>query len=131
MNAEGDIRAAVIALLRGDVALGGQVNRVHDGTPVKATPPMLIVGECSGTDWGTKDKAGRELRLVLTIEDDLETPARISAIIPLADTAVRGLSGTVGAWRIGSLILMRSRLLRTGAGRWNALLDYRIRVLAA
>ncbi len=130
MNAEGDIRAAVIALLRGDAALGGQVNRVHDGTPVKATPPTLIVGECSGSDWGTKDKAGRELRLALTIEDDLETPARIGGIMPLADTAVRGLTGAVAGWRIGSLVLMRSRLLRTGAGRWNALLEYRIRVLA-
>lgn len=129
MNAEGDIRAAVIALLRADAALGGQVNRVHDGAPVKASPPILIVGECSGTDWGTKDRDGRELRLALTIEDDLETPTRISGIMPLADAAVRGLTGTA-AWRIGSLILMRSRLLRTGAGRWSALLDYRIRVLA-
>lgn len=130
MNAEGDIRAGVIALLRGDAALGGQVNRVHDGTPVKASPPTLIVGECSGTDWGTKDKMGRELRLALTIEDDLETPTRISTIMPLADAAVRGLTGTVAGWQIGSLVLMRSRLLRTGAGRWSALLDYRIRVLA-
>lgn len=130
MNAEGDIRAAVIALLRADAVLTAQVNRVHDGAPVKASPPTLIVGECSGADWGTKDRAGRELRLALTIEDDLETPARIGGIMPLADAAVRSLTGTVAAWRIGSLILMRSRLLRTGAGRWSALLDYRIRVLA-
>lgn len=130
MNAEGDIRAAVIALLQGDAGLGAQVNRVHDGTPVKASPPTLIVGECSGVDWGTKDKAGRELRLALTIEDDLETPARISGIMPLADAAVRGLPSTVAGWRIGSLVLMRSRLLRSGAGRWSALLEYRIRVLA-
>jgi len=130
VNAESDIRAAVVALLRGDAALIALVNRVHDGPPVKATPPMLIVGECSGADWGTKDRAGRELRLAITIEDDLETAARIRGIMPVADAAVQRLTSAVGAWRVGSLRMIRSRLLRTGAGRWNALLDYRIRVLA-
>lgn len=130
MSAEHDIRTALIAELRTDAALAAQVNRVHDGVPVKSTPPTLIVGECSGSDWGTKDKAGRELRIALTIEDDLETPTRIGGIIPLADAAVQRIAGTISGWQVGSLRLVRSRLLRTNAGRWNALMDYRIRVLA-
>lgn len=130
MNPDVDMRAALIALLRADAALNAQVNRVYDGLPDKATPPMLVVGEGIGADWATKDKPGRELRIGLLIEDDRETTARIGAIMPLVDAAVQGLSGTVGAWRIGSLVMIRSRLLRNGAGRWNAVMDYRIRVLA-
>lgn len=129
MNAETDIRAALIARLRADAALAAQVNRVHDGTPAKSTPPTLIVGECIGGDWGTKDRPGRELRIGLTVEDDIETPARIGGIMALADAAVQGLAGTVSGWDIGSLTLVRSRLLRLNSGVWNALIDYRIRVL--
>ena len=55
---------------------------------------------------------------------------RISGIMPLVDAGVQRLSGTVAGWQIGSLVMIRSRLLRTNAGRWNAVMDYRIRVLA-
>lgn len=130
MTAEYDIRAALIAELRADAALGAQVNRVHDGVPGKSAPPTLIVGDCTGSDWGTKDKGGRELRIALTIEDDIETPARIGSIMPLADAGVQRVTGMISGWQVGSLRLIRSRLLRTNAGRWNALMDYRIRVLA-
>ena len=36
MNAESDIRAALIAELRADAALAAQVNRIYDGAPDKA-----------------------------------------------------------------------------------------------
>ena len=129
MNADSDIRAALVVLLQADSALNAQVNRVYDGAPDKATPPMLVVGDVLGSDWATKDKAGRELRLGLTIEDDRETPSRISTIMPLVDAGVQGLTGVIGAWQVGSLVMMRSRLMRNSAGRWAAVMDYRIRVL--
>lgn len=131
MNAETDIRAALIERLRGDAALGAQVNRIYDGAPDKATPPMLVVGECTGSDWAVKDRPGRELRIGISIEDDRETPARISAIMPLADAVVQGLPGAVAGWRVGSLVMTRSRLARSATGRWIAVIDYRVRVLAA
>jgi len=130
MNAEYDIRNALIAELRSDVVLSAQVNRVYDGFPVKATPPMLVVGDVLGGDWAVKDRPGRELRIGITIEDDIETPTRISTIMPLTDAAVQRLNGTVAGWQVGSLRMVRSRLLRSNRGRWNALMDYRIRVLA-
>lgn len=131
MKADHDMRAAVLALLRDDAALGARINRVHDGMPAKATPPMLVVGECGGTDWGCKDRPGREVRITLTVEDDIETTTRIGGILTLTDEVVQRLSGTVAGWSIASLRLVRSRLLRTNAGRWNGLMEYRIRVLAA
>ncbi len=141
MMAEQDVRAAVLAVLRGDAALMAKVNRVYDGVPAKATLPTCVLGESSGTDWGCKDRPGREVRITLTIEDDMESTSRISTILPIAEAAVQSLSGIVpeetgttgggAGWAIASLRPVRSRLLRTNSGRWNALLDYRIRVLAA
>ncbi|MGE4429139.1 MAG: DUF3168 domain-containing protein [Sphingobium sp.] len=130
MNAESEIRAAVLALLRGDAELMARVNRIHDGAPVKATPPTLVLTECSSTDWGCKDRPGRDVRISMTIEDDLDAATRISGIMSLAEAAVERLASPIAGWRIGSLNLVRSRLLRTNAGRWNAVIQHRIRVLA-
>lgn len=130
MNGEYDIRAALLAQLRADEALMARVNHVYDEAPVKSTPPMIVLGPCTGDDWGTKDRPGRELRLGLTVEDDLETVSRISAIMPMIDAIVHRLPRVIAGWRTGSLRLIRSRLLRLNNGRWNGVMDYRIRVLA-
>ena len=78
-----------------------------------------------------RPRPGREVRITLTVEDDIETTTRIGGILTLTDEVVQRLSGTVAGWSIASLRLVRSRLLRTNAGRWNGLMEYRIRVLAA
>lgn len=131
MSAETEVRDAIIAQLRGDAALMALVNRVYDGDPVKATTPYILVGECAGSDWGTKNHAGRELRLGITIHDDAQTAVRIGQILPLVQNAL-GQVATVGAgaWRVGSFVLIRSRLFGREGGRWSALLDWRLRVLS-
>ncbi|MPT49098.1 MAG: DUF3168 domain-containing protein [Sphingobium sp.] len=130
MNAEVDIRAALLALLRGDGALMAQVNRIYDEAPVKATPPMVVVGQCTGDDWGTKDRPGRELRIGITAEDDKESATRLSNIMGNIDQIIAQLPASIAGWQLGSIRLIRSRLLRTNALRWNGVMDYRIRVLA-
>jgi hypothetical protein len=130
MSAEQEIRAAVIAELQGDAVLGALVNRVYDGQPAKASPPNVSVGECAGSDWATKDKDGRELRIGITISDQTETATRIGQIMPLIEAAVRRVGGlAIGTWQIGSILLIRSRLVSLGEGRWSAIMDYRIRAL--
>lgn len=131
MSAEIELRDAVLAQLRGDAALMALVNRVYDGDPVKATTPYILVGECAGSDWGTKNHAGRELRLGITIYDDTQTAARIGQILPLVHGALGQVAAAgTGTWRVGSLVLVRSRLFGRESGRWSALLDWRLRVLS-
>lgn len=134
MSADLAVRAAVIAALRGHGALAALINRVHDGEPVKATPPIVVVGECAASDWGTKDREGRELRLALSVRDTGETSTRVGQIVPLIDAAVRAIGpvvsgGVAGNWQIGSITLIRSRLLRSGEAQWSAVIDYRLRAL--
>lgn len=131
MSAEQEIRAAMIAGLRGHSGLSALVNRVFDGPPVKASVPYVVVGEFSGTDWGTKDRPGRELRLALSIIDEGETPTRIGTILPLVGIAVQGVvAAGVAGWEMGSLVLVRSRLVASAPSKWSAVMDYRLRVLS-
>lgn len=131
LGAEAAARAALVAALRGDAGLMARVNRVHDDPPGRAAPPFVAVGECTGADWGTKDRPGREVRLTVTVEDDRETASRLAETMPLVEAAMRRVPEAMAGWQAGSLVLVRSRLARTAAGRWVALFDYRLRVLAA
>ena len=130
MSGEIELRAALVGQLRGDAALNALVNRVHDGEPAKASPPTVVVGEALGSDWGTKDVPGCELRIAVTIIDMAESAARIGAIMPLVEAGVRQVAATGTAeWVVASAGLIRSRLVGQAQGKCTAVLDFRLRAL--
>lgn len=129
MMAEGAIRVAVLAALRGDAALMALLNGAWDGTPVKASVPYAVVGETLGSDWGTKDAEGREVRIGVTLYDRGETPARLAQALALADAAVRTIDGLVDGWEVAGVAFLRSRLVKGRDLGWTGLLDYRVRML--
>lgn len=90
MSAEIAVRAAVLAALRGDAALMAIVNGVYDGPPVKASEPYALVGDGAGSDWGTKDADGREVRIAINLFDRQETPVRLGEIMALSHGVMRG-----------------------------------------
>ncbi|MDF0486786.1 DUF3168 domain-containing protein [Sphingomonas sp. H39-1-10] len=127
MSAESLVQAALLAALKDIAGLNG----VFEGPPVKATPPYAEIGETLSGDWSVKDRDGRELRMAVTIRDAAETPARVQALAAGAVAAIEALPRDLGAWRIASLAFVRSRLLRPAPGRWSAVIEYRVRMLAA
>jgi hypothetical protein len=127
MSAESVVQAAALAALR-DVA---GLNGVYLSPPVKATAPYAELGDVLSIDWGVKDRAGRELRLAVTIRDAGETPARAQALAEAARAAIEGLPRDLDGWRVASIALVRSRVGGGPVGRWTALVEYRVRVLAA
>lgn len=126
-SAESVVRAGVIAALRGVDGLNG----VYAGPPVKATPPYAELGELLGIDWSVKDRAGRELRLLVTVRDAGDTPARIEPLVAAVSAAIEALPRVLDGWHVASLVLVRSRLGGAAPGRWSASVEYRVRVLAA
>lgn len=127
MSAESVVRAALLAALRDVEGLNG----IYAGPPVKATPPYAEVGELLGIDWSVKDRAGRELRLLVTVRDAGESASRIEALAAAAAAAIEGLPRALDGWGVASVVLVRSRLGGSAPGRWSAVLEYRVRVLAA
>lgn len=129
MNAEVVVRAAVVAALRGDAALMAGLNGLFDGAPVRASVPYGVVGECVAADWGAKDVEGRELVLTLSLFDAGETPGRLAVLLGRVDPVLRAVEGGEG-WRVVNVRLARSRVARTGTrDGWQALVDYRFRVV--
>lgn len=127
MSAESVVQAAALGALRG---VGG-LNGVYLGTPVKATMPYALLGDLLSGDWGVKDRAGRELRLLVGLRDAGETPARIHELGAAVCSALEALPRDLDGWRLVSVALVRARIGGGAPGAWSASIEYRVRVLAA
>jgi hypothetical protein len=128
-SAEQAVRARALALLESDAELAGLVHGVFDGSPPRASSPHVAVGMAEGSDWGTKDCAGREVRLTLSLAGVGESlrdraAARVEAVV----TAIRG-SGD--GWRIVGARLWRTRFAFARDGGWRYDVIIRCRCLAA
>lgn len=127
-SAERAVRARAIALLAGDNELAGFIHGVFDGTPPRASAPCVAVGAAEGTDWGTKDRAGREVRLTVALHgvgDSLEdrAAARIEAVTP-------ALRGVADDWTVVSARVVRTRFGFAREGGWREDFVVRCRCLA-
>jgi hypothetical protein len=126
MSGDMALRGAIIAALRGDAALGGLVNLVSDGEPVKASPPWLLVGESSATGWGAQGVSGLTMRQPIQLivrGDDL---ARVTSVMERVDAVLAGMDSDLGEWTITSLRFERSRIVRSRT-EWRASVDYAVR----
>ncbi|WP_419826077.1 DUF3168 domain-containing protein [Sphingomonas sp.] len=124
MNAADAGQRALVAALRGAGIA------VYDGPPLGAAYPYAAISEGSATDWSTKDARGRELRLSFAIWDDGGSAARLHALAAAAEDAVEAMPRDLPGYRVASLVLLRSRIVRDPDGPWAARLDYRVRMLA-
>lgn len=129
MSAGATVRAALIERLRGDPAI--TINRIIDGEAATGTPPYAVVRDLNTIDWGTKDRAGREVRVGVTIRDAGEDGVRAVQLASAVERAGETLPRDLPGWRVASAAMLRSRLMNDAAGRWVAMVDFRFRVLAA
>ncbi len=131
-------RQALLAALTTDRALMALVHGVHDGTPVQAAPPYVVLGESLGSDWGGKSEEGREVTLGLSFYARGQDSIRIAAAVRAADLALAKLPRAQDGWQIVTTRVTRTKvagsaeLMKATAkgGGWAALMDVRMRLLA-
>lgn len=104
------------------------VHGVFDGVPARANAPYVSVGAAEGSDWGTKDRAGREVRLNLTSFGqgagvDAAAAARIEILVP-------GFRGSADGWDIVGVRAVPTRFAFARDGRWRHEVVVRCRCLA-
>lgn len=128
MSASEAVRAAVIEglLARGEFAGVGGLRR---DTAANALPQASVEAGTTA-DWGTKDAAGRELRVVVTIRVARGQAMRLPMMVAAAEAVGAALSGDLGGWHVGSAVLIRSRSFDAADGTKAATVEHRVRVLA-
>ena len=126
MSGAGEVLAsAAVAALGGVAGLNG----AYEGAPLQAAFPYAIVEAGPERDWSHKSGEGRELRLAVTIRDKGERPARIRGLADAAEAALGGIPVALDGWRLVTLVILRSHLLRSNDAAWSALIEFRARML--
>lgn len=128
-GAEGALRARALSLLGQDDALAGRVHGIFDGIPPRATAPYVAVGGADGSDWGTKDRVGREVRLTLTLVGaghavDDQAAVRVEAV-------AAALRGPADGWSVVAARVMRTRFGFLPGGGWRHEVVVRCRCLVS
>lgn len=126
-GAEQAVRARAIALLAADIDLAGRLHGVFDGVPPRVSAPFVAVGGAESGDWGTKDRAGREVRLNVALTGvgaaiDDRAADRIDAVLS-------ALRGAAEGWTIMSARVVRTRFAFQQGGGWRHDMVVRCRCL--
>lgn len=130
MSAAVVLAEAIRATLTAHAPLAEGLAGVFDAPPPRAATPHAVIGEALLSDWGTKDMAGREARVVVSLHDAGESPARVRRLAGEVETAMAGLPRAIGGgWEAASRVLLRMRIERKGEGRWIATSEWRVRIL--
>ena len=130
MSAGELLQAAFRAALEAHAPLAGAVTAIFDAPPARGLRPYALVEEAMLADWSTKDMAGREARIAVTLFDSGERPTRLRRLAGEVDSAIEAMPRAIGTgWRIVSLAFARGRTLRDGEGRWASVSEFRVRML--
>ena len=126
---ENELRAALIAWLRGDPALTA-INAIEEEAPLSASPPWLGIAASASIDWGSKDRFGRETRIALELETRTDLAAADAPLLATIERRVLALPPFQQGFEIASIRFLRSRSEARDDNRRAALLEFRFRILA-
>ena len=124
------LQAAAVTALSAHPVLAAQLTGIYDGPPPRAPFPYVSVTDGVTSDWSTKTKQGREIRLAFTVWDDGENATRLADLMGHVDDAILAIPRDLPGWRIASLVFSRSIVVRDPAGPWAGLVEHRVRLLA-
>ncbi len=125
---ENQLRAALIDWLRDDPALAA-INAIEEESPLKASAPWLGIAASASTDWGTKDRPGREVRIALELESRSDEPESDAPLLTAVEQRVLDLHPFHTGFELASIRFLRARSERREFNRRGALLEFRFRIL--
>lgn len=126
---ENFLRAELIDWLRADPALG-PLNAIEEETPVSTSAPWLGIAASASTDWGTKDRPGREVRIALELESRADEPEADGPLVSAIEQRVLDLPPFNAAFELASIRFLRARSEERDGNLRGALLEFRFRIFA-
>ena len=96
----------------------------------RASAPWLGIAASASTDWGTKDRRGREVRVALELETRIDEPGSDNALIEAIEARVLALPVFHIDFELASIRFLRARSEQRDANLRGALLEFRFRIFA-
>lgn len=126
---ENQLRAALITWLRDDPALTA-INAIEEEAPVMTSAPWLGISATASTDWGTKERPGREVRIAIELESRSDVPAADGPLVNAIERRVLDLPLFHPGFELASIRFLRARSEERDGNLRGALLEFRIRIFA-
>lgn len=127
---ENSLRAALLAWLRAAPAPLDALTAIEEEAPPRASPPWLAIAASASTDWSTKDRRGREVRVALELHGRGDDVVADAALMSALDRRVEALPRTQDGFDVASIQFLRARTERRANAARASLLEYRFRCLA-
>ncbi len=124
------LRTALIAWLRADPVLAGQLNAVVEEAPSRTALPWLAIAASASADWSAKDREGREIRVALELHCRGDRPDAAASLVGAIEARIAALPQIQPAFRIITTRFLRARAEQRGANTRAVLIEYRFRVLS-
>lgn len=127
---ENRLRADLVEWLRNDPGLIA-VNAIEEEAPLRASPPWIGLSASASSDWGTKDRPGREIRIALELETRSDDPGADADTLSAIERRVMDLPVFAAGYEIASIRFLRARSEQRQNNRRGALLEFRFRLFHA
>lgn len=124
---ENALRAELIGWLRSDLALAN-INAIEEEAPVAASAPWLGIAASASTDWGTKDRRGREVRIAIELESRADEADADSNLVNAIEQRVLDLPPFHAGFELASVRFLRARSEERENNLRGALLEFRFRI---
>ena len=126
---ENSLRAELLQWLRDDPALSS-INAIEEEAPVHASAPWLGIAASASTDWGTKERRGREVRIALELESRADEPEADGPLVEAIEQRVLDLPPFQSGFELASVRFLRARSEEREGNLRGALLEFRFRIFA-
>jgi len=124
------LRAALLAWLRADAVLANLLNAVTEEAPARAAPPWLALVASASSDWSTKDRAGREVRVAFELHCRGDDPGTAAATVRAVEARIEALPRAHEGFTVANVTFLRARAEQRPGNARAVLLEYRFRLLA-
>jgi len=126
---ENAFRAALVDWLRSAESLSG-LNAIEEESPLRASPPWLGIAASAANDWGSKDRAGRVIRIALELVTRGDDPTVENVLIQSIEDRTLTLPKSQDDFDIVTARFLRSRAERRSNNLRATLIEFQFRILA-
>lgn len=125
------LRAALLAWLRDGPAPLDTLTAIEEEAPARVAAPWLAIAASASSDWSTKDRAGREVRIALEMHSRGDEPATGAALAEAVVRRIEDLPRAQSGFEIVTAQFLRARSERRPHNHRATLTEYRFRCLTS
>lgn len=128
--AEIALRRHIAKFLASDRALSQMVDGIDGPAGRTGSGRQLSISVAEARDWSGGGFVGREVQLLLSLQDDARDDEGTGRALNIIDNALQQAPPEMPGWCIVNLQPLTQRILRGSDARWRALGRYRVRMIA-